>query len=92
MATTAAEAVDIAWRVGFPVVLKVASPDIVHKSEVGGVLLNLQSPDEVKAGFATVTANAQTAEPAARLDGVHVQHMITSGQEGDHRRGAQPAV
>jgi len=81
LATTAAEAVDIAWRVGFPVVLKVASPDIVHKSEVGGVLLNLQSPDEVKAGFATVTANAQTAEPAARLDGVHVQHMITSGQE-----------
>lgn len=81
LATTAAEAVDIAWRVGFPVVLKVASPDIVHKSEVGGVLLNLQSPDEVKSGFATVTANAQAAEPAARLDGVHVQHMITSGQE-----------
>ena len=81
LAATAAEAVDIAWRVGFPVVLKVASPDIVHKSEVGGVLLNLQSPDEVKAGFATVTANARAAEPAARLDGVHVQHMITSGQE-----------
>lgn len=80
-AATVAEAVDLAWQVGFPVALKVASPDIVHKTEVGGVLLNLTGPDEVAEGFATVTANARAAAPAARLDGVHVQRMVTSGQE-----------
>ena len=81
LATTANEAVDLAWQMGFPVVLKVASPDIVHKTEVGGVLLNLQGPDVVKAGFAAIMANARAAEPAARLDGVHVQRMVTTGQE-----------
>jgi acetyltransferase len=81
LATTADEAVDLAWQVGFPVALKVASPDIVHKTEAGGVLLNLREPDEVEDGFAAVTANARAAAPDARLDGVHVQHMVTSGQE-----------
>ncbi len=81
LATTANEAVDLAWQMGFPVVLKVASPDIVHKTEVGGVLLNLQGPDAVKAGFAAIMAGARAAEPAARLDGVHVQRMVTTGQE-----------
>jgi acetyltransferase len=81
LATTADEAVDLAWQVGFPVALKVASPDIVHKTEAGGVLLNLNEPGEVEAGFAAVTANARAAAPDARLDGVYVQHMVTSGQE-----------
>jgi acetyltransferase len=81
LATSADEAVDLAWQVGFPVALKVASPDIIHKTEAGGVLLNLTGPDEVEEGFATVTANARAAAPEARLDGVHVQRMVTSGQE-----------
>ena len=81
LATTAEEAVDLAWQVGFPVALKVASPDIVHKTEAGGVLLNLGDPDAVEEGFAAIMANAQVAAPAARLDGVHVQRMVTSGQE-----------
>jgi acetyltransferase len=81
LATTADEAVDLAWQVGFPVALKVASPDIIHKTESGGVLLNLTGPDEVEEGFATVTVNARAAAPDARLDGVHVQRMVTSGQE-----------
>jgi acetyltransferase len=81
LATTAQEAVDLAWQVGFPVALKVASPDIVHKSEAGGVLLNLNEPAEVERGFDTVLANARAAAPEARLDGVHVQWMVTSGQE-----------
>jgi acetyltransferase len=81
LATTAEEAVDLAWQVGFPVALKVASPDIVHKTEAGGVLLNRQDPDEVEAGFDTVTSNARAHSPEARLDGVHVQRMVLSGQE-----------
>ncbi len=81
LATTAQEAVDLAWQVGFPVALKVASPDIVHKTEAGGVLLNLQTPDEVEDGFASVTDNARAYAPDARLDGAHVQRMVVSGQE-----------
>jgi len=81
LATTAEEAVDLAWQVGFPVALKIASADIVHKTEAGGVLLNLQDPDAVEEGFARVMDNGRAAMPAARIDGVHVQRMITIGQE-----------
>ena len=55
-ATTAAEAVDLAWQIGFPVALKIAAPDIVHKSEAGGVRLNLQDPDGVRRAFDEVLA------------------------------------
>ena len=81
LATTADEAVDLAWQLGFPVALKVASPDIVHKTEAGGVLLNLVEPDAVEQGFAAILSNARAAAPAARVDGVYVQRMITFGQE-----------
>jgi acetate---CoA ligase (ADP-forming) len=81
MATTAQEAVDFACQLGFPVVLKVASTDIVHKSDAGAVLLNLDSPATVEAGFGTIMANARTAVPNARIDGVYVQKMVTRGQE-----------
>jgi acetyltransferase len=81
LAATAQEAVDLAWQVGFPVALKVASPDIVHKSEVGGVLLNLAEPDAVERGFAAVVANARAAAPEASIEGVHVQRMVMLGQE-----------
>lgn len=81
LATTADEAVDLAWQVGFPVALKVASPDVVHKTEAGGVLLNLTEPDAVEEGFAAILNNARAAVPEARIDGVHVQRMVTTGQE-----------
>ncbi len=81
IAATAAEAVDLAWQVGFPVALKIASPDIVHKTEAGGVLLNLSGPDAVKKGFADIMSSARAAVPEARIDGVHVQRMVTAGQE-----------
>jgi acetyltransferase len=81
LAETARQAADLAGQVGFPVALKVASPDIVHKSEAGGVLLNLNGPAEVEQGFAAVVANARAAAPAARIDGAHVQRMVTTGQE-----------
>ena len=81
LAATADEAVDLAWQIGFPVALKVASPDIVHKSEVGGVRLNLQEPGEVRRAFEEIVAAARAAAPAAVVQGVTVQQMILIGQE-----------
>ena len=81
LATTAAEAVDLAWQIGFPVALKIAAPDIVHKSEAGGVRLNLQDPDSVRRAFDEVVAAGRTAAPTATTHGVYVQQMILIGQE-----------
>jgi len=81
LATTAAEAVDMAWQIGFPVALKVAAPDIVHKSEAGGVRLNLQDPDGVRHAFEEVLAAGRAAAPGATIHGVTVQQMILIGQE-----------
>lgn len=81
LAQSAADAVSFAAEMGFPVALKVASPDIPHKSDVGGVLLGLTDAAQVAAGFATVRENALRAHPDARLLGVHVQRMLPAGQE-----------
>lgn len=81
LAPTPDDAVAVASQLGYPVALKVASPDIPHKSDVGGVLLGLGDADAVRAGFATVQANARHAHPQARLEGVHVQRMLPEGQE-----------
>lgn len=81
LATSAEEAAVLAAALGFPVALKVASADISHKSDVGGVLLGLDGPAAVRAGYEQVVTNARAAQPEARIDGVHVQQMITSGQE-----------
>jgi acetyltransferase len=75
------EAVELARQVGFPVALKVASPDIPHKSNAGGVLLNLRDAEAVAQGFRTVTENARNARPEAEILGVHVQRMVLRGQE-----------
>jgi acyl-CoA synthetase (NDP forming) len=81
LATTAAEAVAAAREVGFPVALKVVSPDITHKSDVGGVKLDLTTPDEVKAAFDEIVAAAKKAQPDAKVDGVSVQKMARPGVE-----------
>ncbi len=81
LARDARQAADLAREMGFPVALKVASPDIPHKSDVGGVLLNLDSFEAVSRGFITVTQNARRAVPGAEILGVHVQRMIPQGQE-----------
>jgi acetyltransferase len=75
-AATAAEAAALAERVGFPVVLKVSSPDITHKSDVGGVALDLRDEAMVRQAFAGIMDRARGAMPSARLDGVTVQPMI----------------
>ncbi len=81
LARTEVEAAEIAAKLGFPVALKVASPDIPHKSDVGGVLLNIQTPEEVRSGFRAVTDRARSAKPEARIEGVQVQRMLPDGQE-----------
>src|SRR6266511_2604602 len=81
LATTAAEAVALARDLGFPVVLKVVSPEILHKTEAGGVLVGLSDEDSVAAGFDTITANARAYNPDASLTGVLVQQQIGAGQE-----------
>ncbi len=75
------EAAAIADRMGFPVALKVASPDIPHKSDVGGVLLDLRTPAAVQDGFRSILQNARAAHPGAQIEGVHVQRMAAQGQE-----------
>ncbi len=81
LASSAEEAVEAARRTGFPVALKVASPQIVHKSEAGGVLLDLPDADAVAAGFARIVASARLAAPRAQVLGVYVQRMLPPGQE-----------
>jgi len=81
LATTRAEAQDQAEAMGYPVVLKVVSPDIAHKSDVGGVQLNLKDRETVGAAFDAILANATKAEPNARIKGVSVQQMAPQGTE-----------
>ena len=81
LASNAREASLIAKEIELPVVLKIASPDIQHKSDVGGILLNVQTPEEVKIGFKNMIDTVQAANPGARLTGVHIQHMVPDGQE-----------
>ena len=75
-AWSADEAVTIARRIGYPVVLKILSPQITHKSDVGGVLLNLNSDEAVHEGFERIMEDARRASPDARIDGVTVQKMV----------------
>ena len=75
------QAIAAAKQVGFPVVLKVLSPEISHKSDVGGVKLNLRSEEEVGAAFDEIVAAARKAEPKARIEGVSVQKMAAPGVE-----------
>jgi acetate---CoA ligase (ADP-forming) len=81
LAETAVHAIALADKMGYPVVLKIASPDILHKSDVGGVLLNVTAPDGVATGFATLVEKARAAHPQAAIQGVTVQPMIAHGQE-----------
>jgi acetyl coenzyme A synthetase (ADP forming)-like protein len=81
VANSAAEAVKLAGSMGFPVVLKIVSPDILHKTEAGGVLVGMKSADEVQKGFDTIIANAKKYNAKANLQGVQVQQMLAGGQE-----------
>ncbi len=88
LARTAEEAIMIAERVGYPVVMKIVSPDILHKSDVGGVKLNLGKPQEVQDAFDLMMLRISRACPDAYLRGVFIEKMCKPGREvilGMHR-------
>jgi len=81
VAKSAADAAKMAAAMGFPVVLKIVSPEILHKTEAGGVLVGIGSAAEAEKGFATIMANAAKYNAKATLLGVQVQQMLSGGQE-----------
>ncbi|HLW11200.1 MAG TPA: acetate--CoA ligase family protein, partial [Casimicrobiaceae bacterium] len=81
VAKSPAEAVRLASEMGFPVVLKIVSPEILHKTEAGGVLVGVKSAADVEQGYATIMANARKHDAKANLIGVQVQQMVHGGQE-----------
>jgi acetate---CoA ligase (ADP-forming) len=80
-ARSAEEAVNIAGKIGFPVVMKIISPDILHKSDAGGIQLNLGDAKSVKLGYETIMKNCAAYRADARLEGVLVEAMAPKGQE-----------
>lgn len=75
------DAAELATAIGFPVVLKVVSPDIVHKTDVGGVELGLESPEAVREAYARMTAAVRKMAPQARVEGISVEEMCQGGVE-----------
>lgn len=75
------EAVNAAKQIGFPVVMKIISPQIVHKVDVGGVRLNLQSESDVKAAYANLMQHVKTVKPGVEIWGVLIQEMVRNGKE-----------
>ena len=81
LAQTSGEAVEIAEEIGFPVVLKIASPDILHKSDVGGIEVGLSDPDEVRQAYDRVMSRARQHAPDGEIWGALVQEMVKGGKE-----------
>ena len=81
LATKDKEAVQAAKKIGFPVVMKIASPQIIHKSDAGGVKVGLKNPQEVRAAFKEIIKNAKKYDKKAIIKGVLVQEMVKGGKE-----------
>lgn len=81
IARNADEAVEIAERIGYPVVLKICSPDIIHKSDFGGVRINLANAEQVRDAFDLMMVRIQRRAPSAHLRGAFVEKMGTRGRE-----------
>jgi len=81
VASSVEEAVKFAEEIGYPVVLKIVSPDIIHKFDVGGVMLNLKSAEEVKNAYNQIIENVRKHKPNARILGVNVQEMAPPSTE-----------
>jgi acetyl coenzyme A synthetase (ADP forming)-like protein len=81
LATTASKAAEVAAALGFPVVLKIVSGDILHKTEAGGVIVGLENAADVRAGFEQLVNNAKQYNSNVSIQGVQVQQMLKGGQE-----------
>src|SRR5438067_3644898 len=81
VASTAAEAAKLATRIGYPVVMKIVSPQILHKTEAGGVVVGVKSAEAAQQAFATIVDNARRYDARATIDGVQIQQMLSGGHE-----------
>jgi acetyltransferase len=81
LATNADQAVETANRIGYPVVLKISSPEIVHKSDFGGVRINLANSEQVRDAFDLMMLRVQRRAPNAYIRGAYVEKMGTRGRE-----------
>ncbi|MFC9424503.1 acetate--CoA ligase family protein [Streptomyces sp. NPDC056987] len=81
LAESADEAVALADRIGFPVAMKIVSPEILHKTDAGGVRIGLASAAEVRGAFTAIVTNARAYDPHARILGVQIQQMVPEGTE-----------
>ena len=81
LARNAADAAKLAKRIGFPVVMKIASPDILHKSDVGGVMVGLKDAAEVQHAYHTMMSQVRARMPQADIWGVNIAEMVPKGRE-----------
>lgn len=81
LAKTPEDAVKAASKMGYPVVLKIVSPDISHKSDVGGVIIGVKTPEEVREAAKKIIENVSRNAPKARITGILVQKMVPKGLE-----------
>jgi acyl-CoA synthetase (NDP forming) len=81
LVSTAAEAIEAASQLGYPLAMKIVSPDIVHKSDVGGVRLNLATEQEVADAFELMMLRVAREAPEAFLEGVYLERMVSKGRE-----------
>ncbi|WP_265518294.1 acetate--CoA ligase family protein [Nitratireductor luteus] len=81
VATSPEEAAKLASDMGFPVVMKIVSRDILHKTDAGGVIVGVKSAEEARTSYDTIVANARRYKADAEIAGVQVQQMLTGGQE-----------
>src|ERR1700722_19540721 len=81
VATSADEAAKLAAGIGFPVVMKIVSPQILHKTEAGGVIVGVKSAEAAKEAYSTIVGNAKKYDAKAEILGVQVQQMLAGGQE-----------
>ncbi len=81
LAYNADEAVSIAQELSFPIVMKIASPDILHKSDIGGVILNITDTQSVCNAYAQLIDRVKSIKPDAKIEGVQIQRQVPHGQE-----------
>lgn len=81
IAKTPEEAAKFSEEIGYPAVLKIISPNVLHKFDVGGVMLDINSPEEAKKAFNKIVENVKKHKPDAQIDGILVQEMAPSSTE-----------
>jgi acyl-CoA synthetase (NDP forming) len=81
LARSKEEAHEIASRLGFPLVAKIVSAQIIHKTDIGGIVVGIRDQDELNAAYDRITAAAQEKAPKAKVDGILLEQMVTDGVE-----------